>query len=320
MNWNKAINILNLENIPYNELNIKLIKQKYHKLSLLHHPDKNNHSEQSKVIFQDINEAYSFINEKIINEQNCCNLDNTFEYFKETQNDDISLNSFSFFLKIFIQSIFEKEYVEPIFKIVDNILKNYKSFSFHTFDGLDKEYCLMIYLFILKYKNVLHLDQNVIEKIRDIILKKYDNVFCYTLNPTLNDLFENNVFKLVINEKVFIVPLWHNELHFSGINNEEYIVLCNPSLSDSIMIDENNNIIIDYTISLEEFITLWKKNSNIEILLDVNRNIIIPLDKLLVKNKQRFTLDKQGISIIKDDIYDIDEKSDIIVNINILFE
>ena len=66
------------------------------------------------------------------------------------------------------------------------------------------------------------------------------------LNPKINDLFENNVYKLSVNEDMYIVPLWHNELHFSTKNDDELIVLCNPTLPDNISIDENNNIIIDY--------------------------------------------------------------------------
>ena len=37
------------------------IKKSYRKLSMLHHPDKNNNSQESKERFQKINEAYEVL-------------------------------------------------------------------------------------------------------------------------------------------------------------------------------------------------------------------------------------------------------------------
>ena len=54
MNWANATKTIGVDNIPISELNMKIIKQKYHKLSLLHHPDKNNNTEKAKIKFQEI--------------------------------------------------------------------------------------------------------------------------------------------------------------------------------------------------------------------------------------------------------------------------
>lgn len=315
MNWEQATRIIGVNEIPISDLNLSIIKRKYHKLSLLHHPDKNNNTEEAKIKFQEINEAYSYLNEiyyyeKENDNENAIDEENIFE--------NISINSFkfSYFLKIFINSLFEKKYCDAVYKVVDDILNNYKSISIKIFDGLEKENCLMIYTFIIKYKNLLHLNQDIIDQIRDIILKKYDNVSCYTLNPKINDLFENNVYKLCINEDIYIVPLWHNELHFSTNDNKEFIVLCNPSLPDNMSIDEKNNIVIDFDISFANVSQLLQNDANFEIKLDINRNITIELSNLFIKKKQQYTLFNAGISTIKDDIYDVEDKSDIIVNIN----
>lgn len=307
MNWSKATQIIGVNEIPISDLNLSIIKRKYHKLSLLHHPDKNNNTEEAKIKFQEINEAYSYLNEI---------------YYYENENnifyENISNNSFTFsyFLKIFINSLFEKKYCDAVYNVVNDILNNYKTISIKIFDGLEKENCLMIYTFIMKYKHLLHLNQNIIDQIREIILKKYDNVYCYNLNPKINDLFENNVYKLCVNDDIYIVPLWHNELHFSTKDNDELIVLCNPTLPNNITIDENNNIFIDFDISFSNVFQLLQNDSNLEIQLDTNRKIIIELSNLFIKKKQKYTLFGAGISTIKDDIYDIEDKSDIIVNIN----
>jgi hypothetical protein len=185
------------------------------------------------------------------------------------------------------------------------------------FDGLEKENCLMIYMFIIKYKTLLHVSNDMIDQIREIIVGKYDNVLCYNLNPKINDLFETNIYKLVSNNKTFIVPLWHKEVHFSNDNDQEIIVLCNPTLPPNITIDDDNNITIDYDICLYKVLDLLKNNCNIEIELYVNKIIKIELSNLFIKQYQKYILYSAGISTIKDDIYDIEVKSDIIININI---
>ena len=323
MNWEKATKIIGVNEIPISELNLSIIKRKYHKLSLLHHPDKNNNTEEAKIKFQEINEAYSYLNEIYYYENdyenNNKNDDNNNNY-QDDENifyENISNNSFTFsyFLKIFINSLFDKKYCEAVYNVVNDIINNYKSISIKIFDGLEKENCLMIYTFIMKYKHLLHLNQDIIDQIREIILKKYDNVSCYNLNPKINDLFENNVYKLCVNEDIYIVPLWHNELHFSTKNDEELIVLCNPTLPNNMSIDENNNIIIDYDISFSNVIQMLQNDSNFEIQLDTNRKITIELSNLFIKKKQQYTLFGAGISTIKDDIYDVEDKSNIIVNI-----
>ena len=312
MNWEHATKIIGVNDIPISDLNLSIIKRKYHKLSLLHHPDKNNNTEEAKIKFQEINEAYSYLNEIYYYENENINHNENYQ-----QDENISNNSFTFsyFLKIFINSLFEKKYCDAVYNVVNDIMNNYKSISIKIFDGLEKENCLMIYTFIMKYKNLLHLNQDIIDQIREIILKKYDNVSCYNLNPKINDLFENNVYKLCVNEDIYIVPLWHNELHFSTKDNEELIVLCNPTLPDNMSIDENNNIIIDYDISFSDVIQLLQNDSNFEIQLDTNRKITIDLSHLFIKKKQHYTFFGAGISTIKDDIYDVEDKSDIIVNI-----
>ena len=84
---------------------------------------------------------------------------------------------------------------------------------------------------------------------------------------------------------------------------------------ENVSIDENNNIIVDFDVSLTYVIDLLKSNQNLEIQLETNRKIFIELSNLFLKTKQKYTLFGAGISVIKDDIYDVDEKSNIVVNI-----
>ena len=54
-------------------------------------------------------------------------------------------------------------------------------------------------------RSTLHLSQEILDLIREIVVKKYDNVEIYKLNPSINDLFNNNLYKLYIGDKLFLV-------------------------------------------------------------------------------------------------------------------
>ena len=131
MNWEHATKIIGVNDIPISDLNLTIIKRKYHKLSLLHHPDKNNNTEEAKIKFQEINEAYSYLNEIYYYENENINENNNYQDEENIFYENISNNSFTFsyFLKIFINSLFEEKYCDAVYKVVNDIINNYKSIS-----------------------------------------------------------------------------------------------------------------------------------------------------------------------------------------------
>jgi hypothetical protein len=59
--------------------------------------------------------------------------------------------------------------------------------------------------------------------------------------------------------------------------------------------------------------------NNQDISVDIgNRYLSIPLSELYMKTEQYYRFKRQGISKVKRDIYNINDKSDIIVKINII--
>ena len=165
-------------------------------------------------------------------------------------------------------------------------------------------------------RSTLHLNQEILDLIREIVVKKYDNVEIYKLNPSINDLINNNLYKLHIGDELFLVPLWHNESYFETSSNSEIMVICEPELDKNITIDDDNNICIDIIINANNIPTLIINNSLIPIQIG-NKELSIPIEYLYIKKTQIYKMKGQGISKVKRNIYDVSEKTDIIVHITI---
>jgi hypothetical protein len=299
-----AMEILEIE-----QSEIKYFKKKYHKMALQFHPDKNGNTIESKEKFQKINEAYNLLKREMdINEDGS----------NDKYDDNIDADIFHFtnyvqLLNTFIDSIVKGNCTQFISTIIKDIVSGYKDISIKLFEDLDKEKSMMVYDFILKYKHILHISEETTNKVRNIILEKFKDMQIYVLNPCLTDLFNNNIYKLEVNNKLYYVPLWHSELYFdSDSENGDLIVKCNPELPENISIDENNNLVIEVKI-LFTFSLLLQKMITVKV---GERLFDIPIDTLLCRKNQTHILKKQGISqIIENDIYNIEKKADIIIKI-----
>jgi hypothetical protein len=296
MDLKEALNTLEID-IPLNNINLEYLKKQYYKLALQNHPDKNGNTIESTQKFQRIQEAYELLKREI-----------------SILNDDISANkdnlsSYVTILHSFVDGILKGKYNDIIKNIIKKIVSGYaEDISLKLFEDMTKEQSLNIYDFIIKYKQLLRLNDEVIIKVREIILKKFKDIQIYLLNPSVNDLFQNNVYKLDIDGKIYFVPLWHSELYFDS----DIVVKCNPELPTNVEIDEDNNLIITERISL----TFSLFDEKVRVIKIGNYSFELPMDQLFIRRFQTFTLKKQGISrIIEDDIYKIEDKADIIIKV-----
>ena len=308
MDLNDAFEILEID-INNKSVSKEYIKKQYRKLALKYHPDKNGNTEESNEKFKKINEAYNFLS----------NLYTDIDIDSNTEGLDVESDSslYTDILKGFIRTSFEGKYTEVLSKIVSKIVNAGRRISVTLFDELDKDTALNIYSFLSMNRSTLHLSQDVLDLIREIVVKKYDNVELYKLNPSINDLFNNNLYKLYIGCELFLVPLWHNESYFETSSNSEIMVICEPELENGITIDDDNNICIDTTINASELSSLILNNTSIPIKIG-SKELSIPIEYLYIKKRQIYKIKGQGISKVKRNIYDVSEKTDIIVNITIV--
>lgn len=294
MNCKLAYEILELTDLKY-------LKKQYHKLALLYHPDKNGNTEESKVKFQTINEAYEFL------------FLLSHEELQDEKHEDYNMSGYLDILQVFLNGILNDEIFAEIVKEI--VLKKMSS---KLFEKLDKDDCLKVYAFLSNHRNILHLNQDILEKVREIVEKKCDErKLVYTLTPDVDDLFNNNVYKLFVDEQLYLVPLWHSELYFDG-SGCEIVVTCEPNLGPDKHMDENNNLYVSVDFSLEMIIEMLRSNQDdkcVNFFIGA-KEFFIPLRELFMKREQIYRLKNQGVSKIRENnIYDVRDKADIIVKL-----
>jgi len=312
MNYKDAFEILEIgfDDIKYQELSLDYLKKQYHQLALKHHPDKNDNTDISTEKFQKLNEAYNYLKCEILklNSEDC---------FTEPENNTKEQYMYFNVLKNFIRSVLDNKYTDIVFSIISDILDGRKQISLKIFEDLDKDSALQIYNFLSNYRSVIHFSNELLAQVRDIIIVKYDNVEIYKLNPSIDDLLDNNFYKLYVNSQFYLVPLWHNETYYDG-SGCEIIVLCEPELPEGMKLDDDNNLYIEtYISAYNELPDMLICNQDISVYIG-NKKLSIPLSNLYMKREQYYRFKRQGISKIKRDIYNINDKSDIIVKVTII--
>ncbi len=323
MNIQTALEYLNisLNDISIADITTEYLKKQYHKQALKWHPDKNKNSNYTDLEttnkFQKINESYEYLLKEICTQQeDKTDFSNTSDFvssssFKET-------NNYSNILSSFILSIIKGNYKEGISHIIQTIILNYDSISVTLFTGLDKENAVEIYSLLCKYKDVFNVPSKTLELVSSIIKEKYKNDKVYILKPNISDLLDNKIYKLYVDDELYLVPLWHNELYFDCNDGTEIIVLCQPELEENIVIDENNNIYCTINVIMDnEFRNKINNLTNPYVSFEIGNKLFkISYDKLYIKKEQTYKFRKSGISQIQEnDIYNVSLKGDIIVKI-----
>ena len=255
------------------------LKQAFRENALRYHPDKTKSDSHDEFI--KIREAYVFLS----------NDETTYSYNQ-------LLKEFLLYLKldncIFIQ-------------LFENLSRLTDSYSLDIFKKLDSQNAYTIYVLLSKYNGIFKIKPALLEQFREIIIKKSGQIFI--IQPSLNDLYSSNVYCLEHKGEKYYVPMWHEEVYYG----ENIIVRCVPEMSETIYIDEKNNIHIAVTKSLVDIAHL--KSFDVVIW---ERKYTIIVEQLLIKSYQLVKFNGEGIPRINTkDIYNDEKKSDVIVHLSL---
>ena len=285
MNYKKARDLLDLND----KFNSKDIKKAYYKKALLYHPDKNPDGES---MFKQINEAYIY-------------LQNNFD--SDTKRENLS---FFYFLNNFILP--NGEINKPLInQSLQNLMKNYEKNIIKIFQKMNKENSISIYKFVCKHSDILSISVDILKDMKSILHKKMISDNIIILNPSIDDLLNDKIYKLEFNNRMFYIPLWHNEISYD-ISDNDLIVKCIPELKPELSIDNNNNIYYKVYSTIQKVF----EERNITIKLAENKQWNIPSQKLCITPHQIYTLEEQGLFCINNNnIYDTKKRAHIYIEL-----
>lgn len=283
MKRNEAIKLLNLQN---KKLTIENINKHYKLQALKFHPDKR--INKSIEEFCKVKDAHEFLLNDINNNQFKNMIFCTFD--KINIKDDYIKNNIYDFISSKISNLYDSN--------MKSIIKKF-----------DHENLIKLCNFLEKNNDVLHIPEELLNPLFEVIKNKNMSYKTICLKPNIDDIFENNVYKLVYENNTYIIPLWHHELYY-----DTFCVKIIPELPENIEIDENNNILINISMDIRELLN--KEYIYIKI---GNKNIKVNKNKIKIKNTQSIILYKQGISKIDNvNIYNISNISNIIIKLNLM--
>jgi len=309
------------------------LKKQYKKLALKYHPDKNS-SPDATFHFQKIVEAYNHLlkqehlsfyydeseseSDDEMSHQTEDEIPGTFDSF---QSNIFQRTRKEWVLKI-IEPFFEKEHLEkPLVDTIDVIL-----------DFLQKK--LEHYIKNKTQKNDETLkkqNDETLKKQNDETLKKQNDeidkntnkehatILQKELHPSVDDLFENNLYRITHENKDYIIPLWHHELTYdvndSLGNIQEMVVKCIPILPANINIDCDNNLHVKIKKNIRE---LWNVKSSV-VFFSIGKYVFeYPKKNIRFVKYQTLKLLKKGISKIDSiDIFDITKKANIYIELEL---
>jgi hypothetical protein len=290
MNFDEAIKILEL---PAN-FDERALKKAYYKKALLYHPDKNN-DDKSTDIFKQVGAAYQFLRDK------------------KNLSKEVFPSNFKDLIKKCVKFMHSENKWENIFiNTTLHSLLNYKEISLKVFEKLHKVRGVEVYDFLSEHKDIFSVSDEILAKMKATIERKMSMDNIVILNPHLEDMMSDTIYKLEMGDKIFYIPLWHNELWYDA-SGRDMVVKCIPELKKGITMDNENNL---YYIHHEE---IGKVLQAQKLTFTLGGKVFeIPAKELKILPRQVYIFYGRGIACVDDDnMYNIKKRGNIYVEINL---
>lgn len=267
---------------------METIRKQYKLMALKFHPDKNK-SPNANAEYQEIKEAHDFL-------------------MKDgSQPVSWSASVASFFETLYNNEHLQKRVFHPL------LIKIVETCETEIFEKMDARRAQKIYAVLLKYRDYLHLSAEFMDRVLEIISKKEVISEIIILNPNLEDLFNQSVYRLKVGDETCLVPLWHSELIYEKHNLQ---VQCEPELPANVQLDEYNNLHVWLKYEIRE---LWGKET-VDFSLG-DRVFQIRVDSLKISREQFLVLENRGIPVANEkDIFSVAQNSDIYAHIEICMQ
>jgi hypothetical protein len=171
-----------------------------------------------------------------------------------------------------------------------------------------------IYEILFQYKESFHVSEHLLSVVRDILSEKAGDNTCILLNPFLEDLQSDNLYKITEGGQTYIVPLWHSELIYD-CSGADLVVRCCPVLPEHMEIDEENDIRVYLEYTLNE---LWGKET-VSVPFGNTCLEFAPQTLFISRHSQIVYFPRAGISKInRTNMFDNSRRSDVYLIITIV--
>jgi curved DNA-binding protein CbpA len=323
------------------------LKKQYRKYALASHPDKNMGVSSSET-FQKVKEAYDYLNHFIDEER-----------YKEYQDEGFVDENTEIFapsilppyitkiVKCFTQSAFFDENSEMIETILDKVFVICEKQMIKWLENIELRKYKLAYKILKKFRNVFRLTdefyllleeldkrrmnpeygQNLYktisqQRVNIMSVTQCDKTNIIKIEPRLEDVMEDMIYKLVKDGKQYLIPLWHHELVYDH-NGTDLIIQIEPLFSlnnldknkKKIWIDSENNVFQSLSFSLAHLFELSINKEEIEIMFGNKKMCLFP-SELLLRQTQTYTWKNEGMSKIQEqNIFDSSERGDLMLEI-----
>lgn len=298
MDLQKACDILEL---TPNTFSASSVKKAYFKQALKWHPDKNPNNEQANAHFQEISDAYTFLS----------------MYLSETGSDALPIQEDTDYTSMFTQFVRNATGIDlkndQVTNTLSEIKRNYEDTTVKMFEGLDRASSMKLYRYLQSYASLFGFEKTYLERLEKALEKKMQDDKLIIIEPTIDNLINNDVYALEHEGNTYYIPLWHDELEYD-LEHYSLIVKIQPKLEQHINIDEDNQMHINIELKITDIFNMEQHSVHIG-----KNTYTIAVRELLLKPKQTIVFKGRGLATINTkNMFAIGELSDVYIHIKLV--